>query len=150
MNSHWGFFKEGDTSLGTFYPRHYIVAGFHNLADAQAAEAEFRRAGTPPEDVRAADGDFVTGQLESRRGANWLERMEQRLVEFAGTETGYIREDADLARDGGAFLFVYAPDDSRATPRGACSRRPILPLHGGIWMSRSSGWWRTPTRLDRH
>jgi hypothetical protein len=40
--------------------------------------------------------------------------MEQRLVEFAGTETGYIREDADLARDGGAFLFVYAPDDARA------------------------------------
>lgn len=114
MNGHWEFFKEGDTSLGTFYPRHYIVAGYRNLADAEAAEAAFRNAGTPPEDVRAANGDFVTGQLESRHGANWLERMEQRLVEFAGTETGYIREDADLARDGGAFLFVYAPDDSRA------------------------------------
>ena len=115
MDSHWGFFKDGDTSLGTFYPRHYIVAGYRNLADAEAAEAEFRKAGTPPEDVRAANGDFVTGQLESRHGSNWLERMEQRLVEFAGTETGYIREDADLARDGGAFLFVYAPDDARAS-----------------------------------
>lgn len=114
MNSHWGFFKDGDTSLGTFYPRHYIIAGYRNIADAQAAEAAFRRAGTPSEEVRAATGEFVTGQLESRHGANWLERMEQRLVEFAGTETGYIREDADLARDGGAFLFVYAPDDARA------------------------------------
>ncbi|MGN6312961.1 MAG: hypothetical protein ACTHMO_04270 [Rhodanobacteraceae bacterium] len=115
MNSHWGFFKDGDTSLGIFYPRHYIVAGYRNLADAEAAEAAFRNAGTPPEDVRAATGEFVTGQLESRHGANWLERMEQRLVEFAGTESGYIREDADLARDGGAFLFVYAPDDARAS-----------------------------------
>lgn len=114
MTNHWGFFKDGDTSLGIFYPRHYIVAGYRNLADAEAAEAAFRKAGTPPEDVRAATGAFVTGQLESRHSANWLERMEQRLVEFAGTETGYIREDADLARDGGAFLFVYAPDDTRA------------------------------------
>ncbi|HXS73038.1 MAG TPA: hypothetical protein VN725_03260 [Rhodanobacteraceae bacterium] len=113
MSKHWAFFKEGDTSFGTFYPRHYIVAGYRNLADAEAAEHALRDAGAPPEDVRAATGEFVTGQLESRHGANWLERMEQRLVEFAGTETGYIREDADLARDGGAFLFVYAPDDQR-------------------------------------
>lgn len=113
MSQHWGFFKEGDTSLGTFYPRHYIIAGYRNLADAEAAEAAMRDEGVPPEDVRAATGEFVTGQLESRHGANWLERMEQRLVEFAGTETGYIREDADLAREGGAFLFVYAPDDMR-------------------------------------
>jgi hypothetical protein len=114
MNSHWDFFKEGDTSLGTFYPRHYIVAGYRTLSDAEAAEAEFRKAGTPPEEVRAATGEFVTGQLEPRRGANWLERMEQRLVEFAGTESAYVQEDAELARSGGAFLFVYAPDDERA------------------------------------
>lgn len=114
MNSHWDFFKEGDTSLGTFYPRHYIVAGYRTLSDAEAAEAAFRQAGTPPDEVRAATGEFVTGQLESRDGANWLQRMEQRLVEFAGTESAYVHEDADLARSGGAFLFVYAPDDSRA------------------------------------
>ena len=113
MTQHWAFFKEGDHSFGIFYPRHYIVAGYHNLADAEAAEAAFRKAGVPPEDVRAATGEFVIAQLESRHGASWLERMEQKLVEFAGTETGYLREDADLARDGGAFLFVYAPDDER-------------------------------------
>jgi hypothetical protein len=113
MTQHWAFFKEGDHSFGIFYPRHYIIAGYHNLADAEAAEAAFRKDGVPNEDVRAAAGEFVIAQLESRHGANWLERMEQRLVEFAGTETGYLREDADLARDGGAFLFVYAPDDAR-------------------------------------
>jgi hypothetical protein len=113
MTQHWAFFKEGDHSFGIFYPRHYIIAGYHNLADAEAAEAAFRKAGVPPEDVRAATGEFVIAQLESRHGASWLERMEQRLVEFAGTETGYLREDADLARDGGAFLFGYAPDDAR-------------------------------------
>lgn len=113
MTHHWTFFKEGDTSFGIFYPRHYIVAGYHNIADAEAAERAFKDAGAPSEDVRSATGEFVIGQLESRHGASWLERMEARLVEFAGTETGYLREDADLARDGGAFLFVYAPDDER-------------------------------------
>ena len=113
MTQHWAFFKEGDHSFGIFYPRHYIVAGYRNIADAEAAEAAFRKAGVSAEDVRAATGEFVIGQLEARHGSSWLERMEQRLVEFAGTETGYLREDADLARDGGAFLFVYAPDDAR-------------------------------------
>ena len=113
MTRHWAFFKEGDTSFGIFYPRYYIVAGYRTIADAEAAEAAFRQEGSAAEDVRAATGEFVVGQLEARHGASWLERMEARLVEFAGTETGYIREDADLARDGGAFLFVYAPDDAR-------------------------------------
>lgn len=131
MTQHWAFFKEGDHSFGIFYPRHYIVAGYRNLADAEAAEAAFRSAGLPPEDVRAATGEFVAGQLESRDGANWLERMEQRLVEFAGTETGYIREDADLARDGGAFLFVYAPDDARMN-----QARSVFAQHGPAYARR--------------
>ncbi len=113
MTQHWAFFKEGDHSFGIFYPRHYIIAGYRTLADAEAAEAAFRKEGFPPEDVRAATGEFVIGQLEAHHGQSWLERMEARLVEFAGTETGYLREDADLARDGGAFLFAYAPDDAR-------------------------------------
>lgn len=105
------FFKEGDTSLGTFYPTHYIVAGYHSLADAKAAAAAFQKDGFPDEDVRAVDGSFVMQRMEDREDANWLQKMQQQLVEFAGTEQGYVREDAELARSGGAFVFVYAPDD---------------------------------------
>ncbi|MGH8163853.1 MAG: hypothetical protein ACREP1_05920 [Rhodanobacteraceae bacterium] len=131
MTEHWEFFKEGDTSFGIFYPKHYIVAGYHNIAEAEAAEAAFRNAGAPADDVRATTGEFVVGQLESRHGASWLERMEARLVEFAGTEAGYIREDADLARDGGAFLFVYAPDDARMA-----QARRVFAQHGPAYARR--------------
>ena len=131
MTQHWAFFKEGDHSFGIFYPRHYIIAGYHTLADAEAAEAAFRKEGFSAEDVRAATGEFVIGQLEARHGSSWLERMEQRLVEFAGTETGYLREDADLARDGGAFLFVYAPDDARLN-----QARRVFAQHGPAYARR--------------
>lgn len=131
MTRHWAFFKEGDTSFGIFYPKHYIVAGYRTLADAEAAEAAFRNADVAAEDVRAATGEFVVGQLESRHGASWLQRMEARLVEFASTEAGYIHEDADLARAGGAFLFVYAPDEARM----ALARR-VFAQHGPVYARR--------------
>jgi hypothetical protein len=111
MADHKRFFKEGDTSLGTFYPTHYIVAGYHNMADAKGAAAACAKEGFAADDAKVYDGKFVIQQMEDREGANWLQKMEQQLVEFAGTEKGYVREDAELARSGGAFLFIYAPDD---------------------------------------
>lgn len=131
MTQEWDFFKEGDTSLGVFYPLHYIVAGYATLADAEAAAAAFRNNGAPAEDVRAFDGDFVVRQLESRHGENWLQQMESKLVDFVGTEKGFIREDADLAQRGGAFLFAYAPDDDRV----ATARR-VFAQHGPKYARR--------------
>jgi hypothetical protein len=131
MTRQWDFFKEGDTSFGVFYPVHYIVAGYANLADAEAAAAAFRKNGTPAEDVQAFDGDVVARQLESRHGDNWLEHMESKLVEFVGTETGFVREDAYLAQRGGAFLFAYAPDDGRM----AAARR-VFAQHGPKYARR--------------
>jgi hypothetical protein len=111
MIRHWAFFKQGDTSFGTFYPRNYIIAGYRSFREAEAAEMAFAAAGTNAEDVRAATGDFVVNQLEAHREASWLERAEAHVAEFAGTESGYLDDDAELARKGGAFLFVYAPED---------------------------------------
>lgn len=125
------FFKEGGTSLGTFYPTHYIVAGYRQLADARAAAAACQKAGFADADVRAFDGRYAISQLEAREGANWLQKMEQQLVEFAGTETGYVREDAELARSGGAFLFVYAPDDA-----ALAKARRVFAQHGPVYARR--------------
>ena len=109
---HWAFFKQSDTSFGTFYPKHYIVAGYPSLHDAQEAEHAFTESGVGAENVRATTGDFVINQLEAHRGANWLQRAETRIAEFAGTETGFLKDDAELARKGGAFLFLFAPESS--------------------------------------
>ena len=111
MIRHWAFFKQSDTSFGTFYPNHYIVAGYASLVDAQAAEQAFTESGVEAGDVRAATGDFVVNRLEAHREANWLQRAAAHLAEFAGTEAGFLEDDAELARKGGAFLFVFAPGD---------------------------------------
>jgi hypothetical protein len=111
MIRHWAFFKKGDTSFGTFYPKHYIVAGYASLKDAEAAEHAFTESGIDADDVRAASGDFVINQLEAHREANWLQRAQAHVVEFAGTEAGFLQDDAELARRGGAFLFLFAPHD---------------------------------------
>ena len=111
MIRHWAFFKQGDTSFGTFYPKHYIVAGYACLEDAEAAEHAFMESGVDIDDVRAASGDFVINQLEAHHEANWLQRAQSHIAEFAGTETGFLEDDAELARKGGAFLFLFAPHD---------------------------------------
>src|SRR6185312_727729 len=111
MIRHWAFFKQGDTSFGTFYPKHYIVAGYASLEDAEAAEHAFTESGVDVDDVRAASGDFVINQLEAHHEANWLQRAQSHIAEFAGTEAGFLDDDAELARKGGAFLFLFAPHD---------------------------------------
>lgn len=124
MIRHWAFFRQSDTSFGTFYPRHYIVAGYPSFDAAQAAEDAFTSSGTSAKDVRAATGDFVVNQLEAHQEANWLQRAEAHLAAFAGTEAGFLQTDAELARRGGAFLFVYAPDDDRVE-----QARTVFALH---------------------
>lgn len=114
MDQHWEFFKKSETSLGVFYPLHYIVAGYADLDDAKVAEAAFRDAGVASEDVRAAPGEFVAAQLESRDDRNWMDKLENTVVKFVGTEKGYVNEDRNHAKGGGAFLFVYAPEDADA------------------------------------
>jgi len=114
VEQQWDFFKKSETSMGVFYPLHYIVAGYDNLDAAQAAEDAFRESGVDAEDVRAAPGEFVAEQLESRSDRNAMDKLNNELVKIFGTEKGYTTEDKQHASDGGAFLFVYAPNDEDA------------------------------------
>lgn len=114
MEQQWDFFKKSETSMGVFYPLHYIVAGYDSIDEAEAAEAAFRESGVAADDVRAATGEFVARQLESRGDRNLWNKFENEIVKFAGTEKGYTTEDKQHASDGGAFLFVYAPNDEDA------------------------------------
>ena len=114
MEQQWDFFKKSETSLGVFYPLHYIVAGYDSLEEAEAAEAAFRESGVAVDAVRSATGEFVAQQLESRDDRNLWNKLENEVVKFAGTEKGDTTEDKQHAGDGGAFLFVYAPNDEDA------------------------------------
>lgn len=125
MEQQWDFFKKSETSMGVFYPLHYIVAGYDKLDDACAAEKAFRESGVAAEDVRAASGEFVAAQLESRGDRNVMDKLNNELVKIFGTEQGYVTEDKQHAGDGGAFLFVYAPgDEDAANARSVFGKNP--------------------------
>lgn len=110
-HTRWSFFKDGDTSFGMFYPKHYTLAGFENQVSAERAADALRDAGFAAEDVRVVDGRFLVDELESQTDAGWLERLKAAISEFIGTETYFIDQDIALARRGGAFVFAYTPDE---------------------------------------
>jgi hypothetical protein len=114
MHQQWDFFKQGETSFGSFYPLHYIVAGYGDLAGARAAEEAFRNSGVAAADVRATDGEFVTEELESRHDRSAVDKVANEIVDFVGTEKHFIERDREHAAAGGAFLFVFAPEDEDA------------------------------------
>lgn len=111
QKKHWGFFKDSDETFGLFYPLHYTIAGFDNIDRAEKVRQAFIDDGFPEEDVAAASGPFVVEELETEEGANWFKRMQAGIAKVIGTEAGFLDDDMKLARRGGAFVFVYTPDD---------------------------------------
>lgn len=110
-NTRWDFFKEGDTSYGVFYPEHYTVAAFEDLAGAEAAAQAAIAAGYAAEDVRAVEGQFMAQQLEADRDDGWWASVKKKIADAVGTEVRFIELDKEHAYRGAAFLFVYTPED---------------------------------------
>lgn len=110
MRQHWDFFKTSDTSMGVFYPLHYVLAAFENEARAKEIRTRFLEAGFADDDVAAVDGPFVVNTLESLEGSGLIEQAQQSVVRFVGTELGYIEDDRKTADRGAGFLFAYTPD----------------------------------------
>jgi hypothetical protein len=111
-NDRWDFFKDGDTSFGLFYPRHYSLAGYADAGRAERGAEALRRAGFAADDVRVVSGRFLTDRLTSQDGASLLDRAKASVAEFIGTETYFIDQDVALAGRGGAFVFVYTPEEA--------------------------------------
>jgi hypothetical protein len=128
MRPHWNFFKESDTSMGVFYPLHYVLAAFDAESRAQEVGREFVEGGFGEEDVAAVRGGFLVKQLEANDGSSLLARIGQSMVEGVGTEFGYLDDDRKTADRGGGFLFVYAPDDA-ATARITALLKRCHPIY---------------------
>ncbi len=128
MKAHWDFFKESDTSFGLFYPLHYIVVAFDDFEQAESGRQQFLSEGFGADDVATASGPFVVDELESEEGVAWFDRLRAGIARIIGTEAGFLDDDIQLAKRGGAFLFVYAPDeDSIQHSRELIDRlRPIF------------------------
>lgn len=110
MREHWKFFKKSDSSMGVFYPLHYVLAAFDNEVRAREIQQRFAQSGFADDDLAVVDGPFLVEQLESTEGSNLIEKAGQEIVRAVGTEFGYIDDDRKTAARGGWFLFAYTPD----------------------------------------
>src|SRR5215208_3309077 len=99
-------FKDGELMLGTFYPRHYVVAVVPTAADAEQVVQEMQAASCG-EAPRHWTAEEVLARHETVHGGrNWL----QRAAGLLSVEEGeYIEQYLQHARRGEHFLTVYTP-----------------------------------------
>jgi len=103
------FFKESATKLGIFYPNHYLVAVFRNMAAAGLAANKLRVAGFASDEVIATDGAEVLRLAQEETGLGSV--LMQSLSRFFATEQVYTDHDVEHARHGAGFLAVHCPTE---------------------------------------
>ncbi|MCX6596473.1 MAG: hypothetical protein NTV70_08910 [Acidobacteria bacterium] len=106
------FFEGSGTNLGVFYPNHYLLATFPNLADAQNAQHFLQMSGYEEDRMISASGRDVISFSEGRAADNGLVGLLMTgLSRLIGTEAVYADQDLAEARKGSAFIAVHCPDE---------------------------------------
>lgn len=104
------FFKDSDTQLGVFYPKHYVLAVLRDLEAAERTLNKLRLVGFAEDDVIAVSGaDFIELSKEENGLGSFVM---QALSRFFATEQKSHDSDLDLARRGAAFVAVYCPSQT--------------------------------------
>jgi hypothetical protein len=111
MNRLTTFFKDADSEFGVFYPKHFLLAVFPNLPDADRAKEELTRAGRLEEDVISVSGEEVVHFAEEHMHKDGLwGLLMTKLSRGIGTEASYDK-DLAAAKNGAAFLAVHCPTE---------------------------------------
>lgn len=104
-----GFFKESDTQLGVFYPKHYLIAVFRDSRAAQQAVRELWIAGFAQDEAIAVDGqEFMDLAKEETGPGNFVM---QALSRFFATEQRTHDSDLERAQRGAGFVAVHCVTD---------------------------------------
>src|SRR5579872_3259124 len=104
-----GFFKESDTQLGVFYPKHYLIAVFRDSRAAQRAVKELWSTGFAPDEAIAVAGqEFVDLAAEETGPGNFVM---QALSRFFATEQKTHDADLKRAQHGAGFVAVHCPTE---------------------------------------
>jgi len=113
MTTLTNFFKESDSTLGVFYPKHYIIAAFPAYASAKQADQALLAAGFGADEVVAIAGSEILKFFEEFRANSgvWSGVMTM-LSRAFGTEQSYADDDVHLAQGGAGFLAVHCPDEA--------------------------------------
>jgi hypothetical protein len=113
MTTLTNFFKESDSKLGVFYPKHYIVATFPTIAGTEEAAQVLRNAGFSQSDVLAIPGSQILKYFEEFQSNSGLWAGAMTMLSRAfGTEQLFADADVQSAHAGAGFLAVYSPDQA--------------------------------------
>ena len=106
------FFKESDSALGVFYPKHYVIATFRTFEISEQAAQKLRCAGFPQDEVLTIPGSGILEYFEEFRAESgmWAGVMAM-LSRGFGTEQAYADDDVHRAQAGAGFLAVYCPEE---------------------------------------
>lgn len=107
------YFHGFPTTLGVFYPTHFIFASFPSLGKAQQAAERLRSAGYTDLAVASAveTARFIS-EMEEDKGL-WGAMMGS-ISRFFGTEKVFADIDVAKAEQGAGFLAVYCPLEQHA------------------------------------
>lgn len=102
------FFHGAPTTLGVFYPTHYIFASFSALQDAKNAAHALQAAGYERV-VASSAAETIRFLNEIRGDAGLWGAMMASISRFFGTEEVFADKDLAEAKIGAGFLAVYCP-----------------------------------------
>jgi hypothetical protein len=138
MSRLMSFFKHSDTVWGIFYPKHYVLAAYSRIEDAEHAKDALKRAGWSDEDVIAVPGKEVVQFAEDdlMEHGLWGLLMTE-LSRLLDTEVTYADRDLAAAKNGASFLAVHCPteDDKNQAWKVLEPTEPIVARYyhlGGI------------------
>jgi len=103
------FFKESDSTLGVFYPQHYLIGVLPNLEAAQRVVDKLHQAGFAQDDAMAAGGQQIVELANEKTGAGTF--FMKAVSRFFSTEQIHVDHDLEHARRGAGFLAVYCPTE---------------------------------------
>jgi hypothetical protein len=106
MSTSTSFFKESVTSMGVFYPMHYLVAVFPDLEAARKVRRNLLNNNFHDADVLAISGrDFI--ELEAEASGVIMKELSR----FFKTEQLSTDHNLELAEHRAGFLFAHCPSD---------------------------------------
>lgn len=96
------------TDFGIFYPLGYLVVAFPKKEDAQQVQRDLMVGGYDPADCELYTCEEVAAAAQSNLANNtgFLARL--------GWSDEAVKTHLDAARQGSAFLLIYAPGDTDA------------------------------------
>jgi hypothetical protein len=109
------FLQDSSSTLGVFYPTHYIISAFNSFQDAEEAAQALHRNGLTDQEVLALRSEQMLAFFEEFRANSGLwSGVMTMLSRTFGTEQVFADDDVNKALAGAGFLAVHSPTEEAA------------------------------------